>query len=119
MHSKYNLTPKINNMSFGQKLKRIRKEKHLNQGQMCELLNMEQSSYSRYETDKTFPSLDVIKRAAEVFDVSVEWLIRGNSTATNFNNCTSGVDAVRADNYYAIPKDVIDTLLNQQKMLGD
>lgn len=106
-------------MSFGQKLKKIRKEKNLNQGQMSELLNMEQSSYSRYETDKTFPSLDVIKRAAEVFDVSVEWLIKGNSTSTNFYNFTNGVNTVRTDNYYAIPKDVIDTLVNQQKMLGD
>lgn len=106
-------------MSFGQKLKEIRKVKHLNQEQMSQLLNMEQSSYSRYETDKTIPSLEVIKRAAEVFDVSFEWLIQGNGTTINFENGTHNIGAVHADNYYAVPKDIVETLINQQKMLGD
>ena len=105
-------------MSFGQKLKEIRKERLLNQEQMSDLLSMEQPTYSRYETDKNSPSLDLITRVVEVFGVSFEWLMQGNGATINFENGTHTIGAVHADNYYAIPKDVIDTLLSQQKMLG-
>jgi transcriptional regulator with XRE-family HTH domain len=60
-------------MSFGQKLKQLRKEKFYSQEQMSEMLCMEQSNYSRYETDKASPSLELIKRIIDTFGVSFEW----------------------------------------------
>ena len=46
-------------MSFGKKLKSIRIRLNLTQIDMAERLIMDQSAYSRYETDKTNPSIEI------------------------------------------------------------
>ena len=62
-------------MSFGKKLKSIRIRFNLTQIDMAERLIMDQSAYSRYETDKTNPSIEIVKRVSEIFSVDINWLL--------------------------------------------
>lgn len=108
-------------MSFGNKLKKLRNERQLSQLQMSKFLHMEQSNYSRYETDKTTPSADLIMRVADVFHVTPDWLIQPDNNHLNFesgsaNNGTAIINH-GTQNTYSIPKDVLDMLISQQKTL--
>jgi transcriptional regulator with XRE-family HTH domain len=62
-------------MNFGTRLKQLRTQCRLNQQQMCSRLNMEQSTYSRYESGITKPVSDFIIRVAKEFNVSTDWLL--------------------------------------------
>lgn len=62
-------------MIFAQRLKQLRSQQQLTQQQMSERLNMDQSTYSRYENGNTIPAIDVILRIVEEFNVSADWLL--------------------------------------------
>jgi transcriptional regulator with XRE-family HTH domain len=102
-------------MSFGEKLKKIREEKHLSQEQMSKLLSMEQPNYCKYEKDKLQPPLDVVKRVIDTFNVSFEWLMQNPGPTINFENCNHSVGAVYGDNY-SMPKEVVEMILNLHKI---
>ncbi|MBP6022061.1 helix-turn-helix domain-containing protein [Ferruginibacter sp.] len=102
-------------MSFGTKLREIRKQNNLLQKDMCEKLNMEQSTYSRYETDERLPTVDIINRVADTFNVSLDWLMQSEAKTVIFENGSANHGVVQTENYYAVPKDVIEALLEQQK----
>ncbi len=115
MQKLHNLHAKHFYMSFGEKLKQIRKQQQLSQEEMCDKLLMDQPTYSRYETNKSTPTWDIIKRVVDIFNVSFEWLFQTDSKTVIFESgSTNHIDVVQTDNYYAIPKEVIDTMLQQQ-----
>ena len=62
-------------MTFPQRLKELRTKEQLTQQQMGLRLNMDQSTYSRYENGNTAPVIDIIFRIVEEFNVSVDWLL--------------------------------------------
>jgi len=62
-------------MTFSQRLKELRTREQLTQQQMSLRLNMDQSTYSRYENGNTAPVINVILRIVEEFDVSPDWLL--------------------------------------------
>jgi len=103
-------------MSLGKKLKEIRKQHHLSQRDMSERLLMDQSTYSRYENDKSALNLDIIKRIVTEFNVSLDHLLSDPKTIVidqkNLNN-----NLVQMDNYYAVPKSVIEIMLQQQQSI--
>jgi transcriptional regulator with XRE-family HTH domain len=67
-------------MIFGQRLKHLRKLHQLTQEDMAEKLNMEQSTYSRYEKDKTKSvSHIIVLKVAKEFNVSADWLLGNNN----------------------------------------
>lgn len=57
----------------------IRKQKNLTQTQIARLLNIEQSTYSGYETGKSKPDIETLKKIADFYDVSIDYLC-GNQT---------------------------------------
>jgi transcriptional regulator with XRE-family HTH domain len=105
-------------MSFGNKLKQLRKQYRLTQQQMSEKLLMEQSNYSHYETDKTIPTADIIMRVAQTFNVTLDWLMQPDGNQINFESGSINQGAViNNGTNYSIPKEVLDMLLSQQKMM--
>lgn len=61
---------------FGDKLKELRKSRHLTQEQLAAIIGVERSSIGKYEgKDKIVPSDDVKYKIAEFFSVSVDWLM--------------------------------------------
>lgn len=61
--------------TFSSRIKELRSTIGLTQTEFAEKINTTQATLSSYEnTDKT-PSLDIVKKIAEVFTVSVDWLL--------------------------------------------
>ena len=58
-------------------LKMIRKEKNLNQLKVALDLNISREALSHYENGKREPSLSMLNKMSEYFNVSIDYLING------------------------------------------
>ena len=58
-------------------LKIIRKEKNLNQQKVAIDLNIRREALSHYENGKREPSLDMLIKMSDYFNVSIDFLITG------------------------------------------
>jgi len=58
-------------------LKQIRKERNLNQLKVAMDLNISREALSHYENGKREPSLDMLNKMSEYFNVSIDYLING------------------------------------------
>lgn len=86
----------LNNL--GERLKNLRKNRHLTQKQLATLLHIHHSIISAYENGSRTPSLDVLILLSDIFHVSTDYLL-GKERQRNID--TSGltdsqIEAVRA-----------------------
>lgn len=65
-------------MTFGQRLVKARKDKGLSQEQLGKQVDIDKRIISRYETDKTVPSIDVARKIADALKVSLDYLTELN-----------------------------------------
>jgi len=61
--------------SFGSRLRECRKKKELSQNELAGILNTNHSVIGKYERDDVKPSIDAVKRLAEVLDTTVAYLL--------------------------------------------
>ena len=62
-------------MEFGDKVKKLRTDRGLNQTVLAERLGVRKSIISAYESQMRMPSLDMLVKIALEFSVSVDWLL--------------------------------------------
>lgn len=62
-------------MTFGSKLKKMRKERGLTQDQLARELGLSKTSLVRYELDKREPNFEAIKKIENYFNVSIDEII--------------------------------------------
>lgn len=62
-------------VDFSQRLKQLRKDKYLTQAQVADRIGVTSSMVSSYETDIRLPSYTVMLRIADLFGVSVDYLL--------------------------------------------
>ena len=62
-------------MTFGEKIRQLRKRKNLTQGQLAKLIGTHESHIGRYEKDQTDPTSPAIRKLAEIFNVSTDYLL--------------------------------------------
>ncbi len=67
-------------MTFGEQLIDIRKKKGLSQSDLGKLVGIDKRIISRYETNKTAPSIDVAKKLADALDISLDYLTGSNKS---------------------------------------
>ncbi|EJR59500.1 MULTISPECIES: helix-turn-helix domain-containing protein [Bacillus cereus group] len=60
---------------FGQRLKDLRREKKLTQQDIADVLGIEKSNISRFESGKQSLSSENIIKTAKYFDVSVDYIL--------------------------------------------
>lgn len=58
-------------------LKTVRKERNLNQLKVALDLNISREALSHYENGKREPSLSLLNKMSEYFNVSIDYLING------------------------------------------
>ena len=58
-------------------LKKIRKEKKLNQLKVAMDLNISREALSHYENGKRNPDIDMLIKMSDYFGVSIDYLVRG------------------------------------------
>lgn len=62
-------------VDFSQRLKQLRLDKHLTQARVAERVGVTASMVSSYETDIRLPSFEVMVRLADLFGVTVDYLL--------------------------------------------
>ena len=60
---------------FDERLKKLREERGLTQKQVAEALNMNPRTYSSYENNEREPNSEILLLIADLFDVSIDYLV--------------------------------------------
>ena len=69
-------------MSLAKKIVQLRKERNLTQKELASIVGVHFSHMSRYERGISLPSIDVVKKLAQMFHVSADDLLFDESQAT-------------------------------------
>ena len=94
-------------VSFGKKLRECREGKSLSQNEVAKLLNTNHSIIGKYERDEVKPTIDVVKRLAEILDTTVGFLL-GESNQLNILKDSAMLDRLNdLQNLSAKDKDYI------------
>jgi transcriptional regulator with XRE-family HTH domain len=64
-------------MNLGQRIQELRKKATLSQGDLASKIEISYPQMSRYEIKNVQPPADVLKRLADVFGVSIDYLVNG------------------------------------------
>lgn len=70
---------------FGRKLRKLRKDNNLTQKQLADKLEITKATVSAYETNAKYPSIEVLIKISNIFNVSSDYLL-GFSEKTEFQN---------------------------------
>lgn len=62
-------------MTFGEKIKSLREQNGITQDELAERLYVTRTAVSKWENDKGLPSIDTLKRIAELFGVTLDELV--------------------------------------------
>lgn len=79
---------------FGIRIKRLRKHKGINQVELGQALGITRAAVSYYENGERIPNIDVLRAAAEFFEVSSDYLIGLNNDQNEDDSIKVG-DVVR------------------------
>ena len=84
-------------MNLTTRILRSRKEKKLSQQALADLIGVSRSALAQWETEMSSPSLQNLRKMAELLNVSFEWLAtgRGNQNLTPMAEtiCDTEVDS--------------------------
>lgn len=62
-------------MSYGDRLKKLREKRGFSQRELTSRLNINRSTYARYELNQTQPDYDTLYLLADYFDVTIDYII--------------------------------------------
>ena len=68
---------------FKDKLKFLRKYQELSQEQVAKTIDVLQSTYSRYEQGTREPDFETLKKLANFFDVSIDYLLENDRSLSD------------------------------------
>jgi len=66
-------------ISVGSQIQLLRKEKGLSQGQLADMVGVSLTQLQRYENKGVQPPADILRKLADTFNTSVDFLIYGDS----------------------------------------
>ena len=62
-------------MSFGDRITSLRKQKNISQGDLAKAVSVSREIVGRYERGEALPSVEVAKKIADTFEVSLDYLV--------------------------------------------
>lgn len=62
-------------MNFGSKITELRKQKGWSQSELAKKLEVSREIVGRYERNDAVPSIEIAKRMADAFEVSLDYLV--------------------------------------------
>lgn len=106
-------------MFNSERLRKLRKDLNLTQVEMSEKLDLRQSSYSKYESNKADINLHLLQKLKDVFNVDPNEFIITQSNPVDFKNegTLNGNGVVQSENYYEFPKEIVDLIVANQKSI--
>lgn len=91
-------------MTFGEKLKVLRKEKGYSQEEFAELLDVSRQAVSKWESDRGMPEVNTLIQISNMFSVTLDDLLKGENQA----------ELSRNSGYY-VSREMIDGFLSYKK----
>src|SRR5690606_30248978 len=67
-------------MKYGDRLKKLRESKKISQQQLAEKLNINRSTYARYELNQTQTDYETLQKIANFYGVSTDYILTGINT---------------------------------------
>ncbi|AMO56272.1 helix-turn-helix transcriptional regulator [Endozoicomonas montiporae] len=77
-------------MNLTTRILRARKEKRLSQQALADLIGVSRSALAQWETEMSSPSLENLRKMAEILEISFEWVATGRGN----QYLTSPVDSI-------------------------
>jgi transcriptional regulator with XRE-family HTH domain len=68
------------NKTTGSRVKSLRLDKGLSQGEMGKLLGLDQGTVSKMERGENEPTAKTLRLLREIFDVTTDWILTGEGT---------------------------------------
>ena len=62
-------------LSIGENIKRLRRERDITQEQLAEIFNVSCQTISRWETDSSYPDIEMLPVIADFFNTTVDMLM--------------------------------------------
>lgn len=62
-------------MTFGERLSEVRKDHRQTQKQLADVLNVSVHTISSYEQDRSVPSIPILRRICNIYNVSSDYLL--------------------------------------------
>lgn len=91
-------------MTFGEKLKALRKEKGYSQEEFAEVLFVSRQAVSKWESDRGMPEVNTLIQISNMFGVTLDYLLKGEDQA----------EADQSSGYY-VSREMIDGFLSHKK----
>lgn len=70
---------------FGERLRELREESEMTQEQLGKLLNITKQAISNYEKGENEPTLDTLVKMADIFNVSLDYLLCRTNQRVNLH----------------------------------
>lgn len=98
-------------MSFGERLRQIRREQFVRQKQLADHLNVAVSTLSQYENDKRHPNFDILVDIAHYFNVSTDYLLGLSNKQGSFESTIENIDTtLESCSYSRLMSKITDNL---------
>lgn len=98
------------------KLRELRKQNDFTQSEIAKKLNISQQTYSNYESESTQAPHEILKQLAQIFNVSVDYLLENennkNSSSTSKSNRIPVLGKIPA----GIPINMIEDILDYEEI---
>lgn len=101
--------------SFGEKLKKLRKEKGWSQDILAQKIGIHGRHVGKYEIGKAMPNAETVVKISKVFDVSIDYLLMDDSNTTQgteIRDKTLLKEFEAVDNMNEKDKEVIKSLID-------
>lgn len=102
-------------MSFGNKLRKLRLENNMTQEDLSKKLNVSRATVGRYETNERFPDKNLLKEIADIFEVSIDYLLGRTDNRNGNIYCKETHDTEYAKNnlYRIFENEILKRLLEE------
>lgn len=95
----------VNSIEIGKFIAELRKERKLTQNDLADLLRVTNKAVSRWETGEGFPDIVILPKLAEVLNVSVDEILKGQKIG--INDLRKGKPQLKLTNVYIMSQTII------------
>lgn len=99
-------------MTFGEKLYRLRKKYNYTQESLAERLGTTRQAVSKWENDQSLPDIDKVVQISQIFDVTIDYLLK-NSEYAGTND-----ESTKMEDRYFVSREEADHYLRNQRKVG-
>lgn len=110
-------------VSVGKQIQKLRRENNLNQSQLADKIGVSLTQLQRYENKDVQPPADILRKLADTFNTSIDFLVYGDSEekarqSIKDNELLSQFKAVEqlSSKDKSIIKDIIDAYIKRSKL---